>query len=71
MVVFSSGKKIIFYVIAFLIPFIILALLEVSFRIFGVGDDLRLFNKANRVGHLQVNPLVAKRYSASPVLLPP
>lgn len=48
--------------IAILLPFLALAIVELVFRMAGVGADTRLFVKAQQPGYWTMNPDVSKRY---------
>jgi lysophospholipase L1-like esterase len=68
---FSVGKLIAFRIILVLMPFIILALIELLLRITGVGKEIPLFiaDPANE-DHLQINNNIARRYFLDPDAAP-
>lgn len=68
----TKGKRVVlFKVIAVLLPFLILILLEVALRIFHYGNDLSLFIEDPRdANFLVLNPNAAKRYFTDPALAP-
>lgn len=55
-------KKIVFYLILIIIPFILILVLESCLRLFNYGDNLKLFVKSETEGYLECNQKVAKRY---------
>lgn len=59
----SGQKKILFSMILILIPFVLFFILEISLRLFGVGNDLSLFVKSNDYpGYFEINKKVSLRY---------
>jgi tetratricopeptide (TPR) repeat protein len=59
----KSSGRFIFKMIAIILPFAILALVEMGLRLFNYGSDLRIFlEDKDRPGFLYLNPEVAKRY---------
>ena len=56
-------KKLLFHLILFLTPVLILFFFEICFRIFGLGTDLSLFVKSNQYrGYYEINQQIGKRY---------
>jgi tetratricopeptide (TPR) repeat protein len=66
----SSGRRVAFYVIAFLLPFAVLALLEGLLRLTGFARPEPLFVPAATSGWLEPNPDVIQRFFASPGAAP-
>jgi len=68
---FSVGKLIAFRIILVLMPFIILALIELLLRITGVGKEIPLFiADPTNEDHLQINNNIARRYFLDPDAAP-
>ncbi len=68
---FSVGKRIAFRIILVLMPFIILALIELLLRITGVGKEIPLFiADPTNEDHLQINNNIARRYFLDPDAAP-
>lgn len=64
-----SNKKLkVFKGIAIMLPFLLLALLEVSFRLIGVGHDVSLFqeDKENK-DFLVMNPYASRKFFSNPL----
>jgi tetratricopeptide (TPR) repeat protein len=56
-------KTIIFKILAILLPFLVLFILEITLRVFHYGNDLGLFMEArNHPDYLVLNPAASKRY---------
>src|SRR5450631_158064 len=67
----SGKRKRLFKVIAILLPFLILLLIEISLRIFHYGDNLNLFIEArDRSDYLVLNPAASKRYFTNVAFAP-
>ncbi|MDO6719318.1 hypothetical protein Q4575_07905 [Psychrosphaera sp. 1_MG-2023] len=61
----------VFYLIAIIIPFVLLGLAEVGLRTFGFGKTVPLFvESADMPGYLQTNPNIIQRYFANPNAAP-
>ncbi len=62
--ILSPKKKRIFFVVAILLPFLMLGILELGLRLFHFGPDLSLFVKKEIYGttYYVMNPLVKARY---------
>jgi tetratricopeptide (TPR) repeat protein len=60
--IIRGRKKILFYSISVIIPFIFLALIEVLLRLFSVGDDLSLFKNSSDSRYYEINRQVGERY---------
>jgi len=59
----SRQKKILFSVILILVPFILIAVLEITLRIFSYGTDLKLFEKSTDYpGYYEINKKISDRY---------
>jgi tetratricopeptide (TPR) repeat protein len=68
----SLRKKIIFIFITFLVPFVIVGLLELFLRVFDYGQDISLFTKTkihNKEYHV-LNPLIGARYFSTGNIIP-
>ncbi|WP_111978076.1 tetratricopeptide repeat protein [Algibacillus agarilyticus] len=66
-----KSKRFSFYVIAILLPFILLALFEISLRVVGYGKNIPLFIPAQGfAGYMQPNPNIIHRYFADPSIAP-
>ena len=59
---FNNGKRVVFYTITALLPFIALALLEMGLRLFSFGEALPLFVQSPEPNYLYANPTVGKRF---------
>ena len=68
----SRSKRRLFTLILILIPFMLLALVETGLRVFGYGDDTRLFIEApdELSDYYRVNPTVARRFFYMQSVLP-
>ncbi len=66
----SATRRAAFYLIAFLLPFVVVALLEGVLRITGFARPEPLFVPAARDGWLEPNPDVIHRFFASPAVAP-
>ena len=63
----SATRRIAFWVIAGLLPFALLLLLEGLLRVVGYGQDYSLFVEApGRSGHYVMNPNASEKYFATP-----
>ncbi|MDQ6479371.1 hypothetical protein [Dyadobacter sp. LHD-138] len=63
----TKNRRVIFGIIALLIPFFILGLFEGGLRLFGYGRDLGLFvESAERPGFLVMNPHASEKYFGDP-----
>lgn len=61
----KPGREILFRVIAISLPLVVILVIELALRLFGAGDDLRLFVQNETEGYeetLIVNPVVGKKY---------
>ncbi len=58
----EKRKRIFFYIILFIVPYLMLGLLELGLRLFSYGDDLRLFIQSSDSSYYQPNPNVGKRF---------
>jgi tetratricopeptide (TPR) repeat protein len=57
------SRKILLNLILISLPIILIALIELSLRLFGYGSDLRLFKQSkSHEGFMEVNQMVGKRY---------
>ncbi len=58
----KNQKKILFYFILVVFPFFLLAILEMSLRLFSFGDDMSLFVPSPDPRYYQINRAVGKRF---------
>jgi tetratricopeptide (TPR) repeat protein/lysophospholipase L1-like esterase len=58
----KNRKKVFFYASMVILPYLVLALLELALRLFSVGDDLSLFIPSSDSKYYEINRLVGKRY---------
>lgn len=58
----GKRKKIFFYFVLIILPFVLISLLEFTLRLFSYGDDLSLFISASDPKYLRCNPFVGKRF---------
>ena len=67
----KTGKEFLFKLIAICLPFLIIALLELSLRLFSYGDDLILFTEYEpNKEFMVVNRHASKRYFIDPAFAP-
>ncbi len=67
----NKKRKLSFYIILILLPFIILILLELLLRIGGFGSDVPLFIESQQFkNYYQPNPNIIQRYFPNPELAP-
>ncbi|MCX6122054.1 MAG: hypothetical protein NTX44_10630 [Ignavibacteriales bacterium] len=57
-----NGKKILFYSLMVISPYLVLALLELVLRLFSFGDDMSLFIPSSDSKYYEINRLVGERY---------
>jgi hypothetical protein len=58
----KDRKKFIFYALMVILPYLLLALLELALRLFSFGDNLDLFISSSDSKYYAINPLVGKRF---------
>lgn len=58
----QASKKVLFYTLLIILPYVILGVLELALRVFSFGDDLALFVPASDPQYYQSNQLVGKRF---------
>ena len=59
----SVGKKMLLNIILYSLPVVLFILLEIALRVFGFGEDLRLFKQSHsNKGYFEINQKVAKRF---------
>lgn len=58
-------KAVLFRLIAILLPFVLLMVLEIILRIAGYGDDYRVFLEDKSGNYLYLNPQIGKKYFTS------
>ena len=67
----KTGRESLFKLIAICLPFVMIALLELSLRLFSYGDDLVLFTEYTpNKEFMVVNPHASKRYFLDPAFAP-
>lgn len=67
----KNRKKIFFYTIVILFPFFMLAILELTLRVFSYGDDLSLFVSSPDPRYYEINRHVGERFfSKSEITVP-
>jgi lysophospholipase L1-like esterase len=57
-----NRKKVLFYTVVVILPYVLLGLLELALRVFSFGDDLRLFVPSSDASYYGINQRVGKRF---------
>ena len=58
----KNRKKVFFYALMVILPYFVLALLELGLRLFSFGDDLSLFIPSSDSKYYEINRLVGERF---------
>ena len=58
----KNDKKVFFYALMVVLPYLVLALLELTLRLFSFGDDLSLFIFSSDPKYYEINRLVGERF---------
>jgi tetratricopeptide (TPR) repeat protein len=58
----KNRKKVLFYALMIILPYLVFAVLELALRLFSFGDDLSLFIPSSDSKYREINRLVGKRF---------
>ena len=62
MLKFKDRKKILLYTLLAVLPYLLLTLLELTLRLFSIGEDLNLFISSSDSRYCEINRLVGERF---------
>ena len=65
MPILKERKKILFYAVIILLPYLLLVLLELALRLFSFGNDLSLFVPDSNSRYYEINRHVGERFFSS------